>query len=748
MYTKKRYKWKGYVAVFIAAVLLISQGGTSASVVKAATGAATHNIHHEDYYEDNGNWASNVKSYLYQNRDGSITRVEEVNSSIVIETYDGTTFALQNSKTLSLELPVFGGFYAGNDYNYIVYGQTNVSENSASEVFKLVQYNKDWSKVRSAGLSDINTTIPFHAGSLRFCEYQDMIYVRTAHKMYRSNDGLNHQANVTFSFNETTGKLTTAYMGNMNLTDIGCLNQSYNQFIKMDMGQLLALDHGAYSPRGIILTRYNAPANGNIFTDSCSVVQISSFAGNEGEEYTGASVGGFEVSNNNYLVAYQSVNQTNDFHGNVRNIYLGKVSRSNFTQSNVQNEQITYNASNEPYSVSNPILVKVSDNSFVMLWERYDLSKASASNPDGKGTDMLQYIKLDGSGNRTEGIQTVTGSLSDCQPIVSGNKIIWYVTNNSLPKFYVLDLTTNRMEIKDTASITSASPSVSVSPSASPSMTPGVTPGPTGTPKPITTPRPTATPYPPYDEVVPDDSDLEINDEVGPDNPSLDEINSSATEETEKNEGNEEDDDTEAPVSVPEKGAYISSSSARYIVTVSDDTFGTVEYLKPMNYSASVKVPATVTVDGITYDVTSIADGAFKNNMKVTKVTIGNNVTKIGKNAFNGCTNLKNISLGTSIKNIGAKAFYNCRKLSKLTVPSSVTKIGKQSFAGCKKLKNMVFRTTSLTLSKVGNKAFTGIPQNAVIKVPKSKVTAYKTIFRKKGLAVKIKVKKNKKDKK
>lgn len=57
----------------------------------------------------------------------------------------------------------------------------------------------------------------------------------------------------------------------------------------------------------------------------------------------------------------------------------------------------------------------------------------------------------------------------------------------------------------------------------------------------------------------------------------------------------------------------------------------------------TVTVPDSVKIDGKIYKVTSIAENAFKNNTKVTAVTIGSNVTSIGKNAFKGakkCTTI------------------------------------------------------------------------------------------------------------
>ena len=160
--------------------------------------------------------------------------------------------------------------------------------------------------------------------------------------------------------------------------------------------------------------------------------------------------------------------------------------------------------------------------------------------------------------------------------------------------------------------------------------------------------------------------------------------------------------------------------TATYKVTTSDITKGTVAYVAPTNKNATtVSIPAAVTIDGVTYRVTSIADNAFANNKKLKKVTIGSNITTIGK-----------------------KAFYKCTSLTKITIPSKVKKIGKQTFYGCKKLKTITIKTTKLTSKNVGSKAFKGIYSKATIKVPKSKLTSYKKILKAKGVSSKAKIKK------
>ena len=136
-------------------------------------------------------------------------------------------------------------------------------------------------------------------------------------------------------------------------------------------------------------------------------------------------------------------------------------------------------------------------------------------------------------------------------------------------------------------------------------------------------------------------------------------------------------------------------SKANYKITSVGKT-NTVAYLGTTNKKAtSVTVPSTVKIAGKTYKVTSIAANAFKNNKKTTKVTVGSNVAAIGKNAFKGCSKLKTITI----------------------------------------------KPKKLTAKGISKGAFVGLKKGTTIKVPKSKLKAYKKLFKSKGLSSKVKVK-------
>ena len=215
------------------------------------------------------------------------------------------------------------------------------------------------------------------------------------------------------------------------------------------------------------------------------------------------------------------------------------------------------------------------------------------------------------------------------------------------------------------------------------------------------------------------------------------------TEEKDTEKDNSEKEDTDNKVL--KKGATFTDQKtrAKYRVTSADSKKPSVEYVKTTNTKAtSITIPQKVEKAGVMYTVTAVADSAFKNNRKIQKVTIGNNVVTIGKYAFKGCTKLKKLSIGKNATTIENQAFSGCTALTAVVIPEKVKKIGIQAFCGDKKLKTITIKTKKLTAKTVGKKAFSGIYAKAVVKVPKSKLNAYKKLLKSKGIGSKAVYKK------
>ncbi len=118
-------------------------------------------------------------------------------------------------------------------------------------------------------------------------------------------------------------------------------------------------------------------------------------------------------------------------------------------------------------------------------------------------------------------------------------------------------------------------------------------------------------------------------------------------------------------------------------------------------------------------------------------------LTGVNKKTYTSLTVGKTVKIkGKSYKitKIGNSAFANCKKLTKVTIGANVTQIGKKAFFKDSKLRNITVK--SKKLKSVGASAFKGIHKKAKIKVPASKLAAYKKTLKGKGQASSVKIKK------
>lgn len=160
-----------------------------------------------------------------------------------------------------------------------------------------------------------------------------------------------------------------------------------------------------------------------------------------------------------------------------------------------------------------------------------------------------------------------------------------------------------------------------------------------------------------------------------------------------------------------------------------------VEFTKPFYKKASVRIPDTVKINGITCKVTGISANAFKNNTVLKTVTIGKNVTVIGTDVFWGCRKLNKVSGGNNIMKIGDRAFANCVSLSSITISETVSRIGKQAFYNCKNLRTVIIKTGVLSNKTIGEKAFAGTYKKLTVKVPAKQLNAYKKLLKSRGMS-------------
>ena len=144
---------------------------------------------------------------------------------------------------------------------------------------------------------------------------------------------------------------------------------------------------------------------------------------------------------------------------------------------------------------------------------------------------------------------------------------------------------------------------------------------------------------------------------------------------------------------IPAKGKVYTAGNLKYKVTKSAYKNGTVSVYAPGKKTlTSVSIPATVKINGYTFQVTAI-----------------------GNKAFAGCTKLKSVKIGAKVTTIGKEAFSGCKALTSITISSNV-------------------------LKAVGSSAFKGISAKAVIKVPAAKLSAYQKLLKGKGQKSSVKI--------
>ena len=405
------------------ATALIFTGGTSVTA-KAAVNTKS-DIEIATRLHNYSRSASPIGSYLVDIGNGNMMRVQSDydSSNIYVEYYD-SQYNVTGVRQLAPELPIYGGFYSGSDAYYIVTGQKNEEESDTVECYRITKYDKNWNRIGSAGLYDCNTFLPFRAGCVRMTEADGYLFVRTSHQMYLSSDGLRHQANVTIQFDENKLVITDSYTDVMN-SKYGYVSHSFNQFIKTEGNHLVAVDHGDAYPRSIVLTEYQTDftngqfiSNMNYWKNPCKSTDLFEFTGEIGDNATGASVGGFEVTDSAYLVAANSINQEDTSDDRSRHDYrnvciVGKSKRDGHTfvnwLTNLEGD----------LSATTPYLVKINDNKYLVMWS-YQKRSVGA----------IDYTYIDADGSQISPVYTMNGMLSDCEPVYINDTVVWYTSDS------------------------------------------------------------------------------------------------------------------------------------------------------------------------------------------------------------------------------------------------------------------------------------------------------------------------------
>ncbi len=140
---------------------------------------------------------------------------------------------------------------------------------------------------------------------------------------------------------------------------------------------------------------------------------------------------------------------------------------------------------------------------------------------------------------------------------------------------------------------------------------------------------------------------------------------------------NTEVETVQIPDTVERIGQYVFSKTAMYK--------NEANWENGVLYIGKFVITAKDTLEGeyaIKEGTKVMADAAFRECKKLTKVTIPEGMEAISLLAFRECVELTEVKLPTTLKNIGAYAFLKCTALKSVTLPEGVNEIGMLAFNG------------------------------------------------------------------
>ena len=360
---------------------------------------------------------------------------DSVNKKIGVEYYDDN-FNILSKREIDMELSVWGGFYAGKDAYYIVVGQTNTAEDDTAEVIRVIKYDKNWNRLGAAKITrneDPFTEVrfPFDYGSVEMTEVNGYLYIVTAHQGYvDSSVGQGHQGFLMIKVDEDAmeGEIVDADLWH-----------SFAQYIVYKDSNFYVLEQSEGS--GITkLTKYDED------TLESTSIPVLEYGGDRTSVWASecyASVDGIVLSENNILTIGTSIDQTQYdkvTSYTAHNIYLTITPMNDFTTDATTVKWLTDYA-DEGQCFTGIQITKINNNRFMVSWEEFETSQEMVDN-DTLSTNILHYIFIDSEGNKISQEYTAGATISDCQPIVNGSKIVYYASSDNMVDFYTIDVNT------------------------------------------------------------------------------------------------------------------------------------------------------------------------------------------------------------------------------------------------------------------------------------------------------------------
>lgn len=229
------------------------------------------------------------------------------------------------------------------------------------------------------------------------------------------------------------------------------VSHSFDQYVQFDGDTYVLIDHGDAYPRSVVLHKiskdvdYDEYGEYGIYEEKSRIaydrINLFNIPGASGANCTGVSIGGFEVSSDNYIVAINSVDHSlvteytnfsmKGLETDQRDIIICTLPKNSTEDSKVKQIILAeYTGTDKIASI--PQIVKISKDKFMVLWQEFSLYNSVGN---------LKYVFLDKAGKPITKVKSVKNfRLSKCKPIVIDNEVVWYTNEKGCRIFYTIPL--------------------------------------------------------------------------------------------------------------------------------------------------------------------------------------------------------------------------------------------------------------------------------------------------------------------
>lgn len=252
----------------------------------------------ESYNLGNNHNEVSTTSFLYINEKGGLTRVERTGTDLIVEDFDSAFRMLSHRYLVNMAQGV-GGFYAGQDYNFLL--RVSLKEGSGTALC-VDKYSKDWNLLQTAILQNAN--ISSIGDAYEFSEKNGMLFIHGARTM---SDGKarGHQACISL----------TVRISDMTVVDSfhevgasGYVSHSLDgwKILADQEDNVVMFEVGDGYPRAPVFHRLKGYAATADHSAQVERVKLFDIPGASGDNYTGVEVGGLEETRNYYVLAYRA----------------------------------------------------------------------------------------------------------------------------------------------------------------------------------------------------------------------------------------------------------------------------------------------------------------------------------------------------------------------------------------------------------------------------------------------------------